>query len=243
MRALRSRARLVIIGVVALLVGVGIVVAVVQGHLVPGRQLQSPTPPTAPQTGALDSAVCDPANGPFSLNIDNPYLPFPVGLVHVLEDATSKVQVSVLNQTEVVAGVTTRVVEEREWEHGQLSEISRNFLVQAPDGTVCYYGEDVDEYQGGQIVGHSGAWRAGGGQNKPGIIMPAKPAIGQTYYQEVAPGVAEDRAEHVAIETAYPTPVGTFQDVLLVAETPPSTKRYAPGVGMIFDDGMVLMQD
>jgi hypothetical protein len=142
-----------------------------------------------------------------------------------------------------VAGGTTRVVEEREGENGQLSEISRNFLVQAPDGTVCYYGEDVDEYQGGQIVGHRGAWRAGVGQNQPGILMPAHPAVGQTYYQEVAPGVAEDRAGHVAIETAYPTPAGTFNDVLLVAETPPSTKRYAPGIGLIFDDGLVLTQD
>jgi hypothetical protein len=243
MGALLSHARLLIIVVVALLVGGDIVVAAVQRQLVPGRQLQSPTPPTSTQTGELDIAVCDPANGPFSLNIDNPYLPFSVGLIHVLTDATSKVQMSVLNQTEVVAGVTTRVVEEREWENGHLSEISRNFFVQAPDGTVCYYGEDVDEYQGGQIVGHRGAWRAGVGQNKLGIIMPAHPVVGQTYYQEVAPGVAEDRAEHVAIETSYTTPAGTFNDVLLVAETPPSTKRYARGIGLIFDDGMVLTQD
>jgi hypothetical protein len=136
--------------------------------------------------------------------------------------------------------VVTRVVEEREWENGVLAEVSRNFFVKAPDGTVCYYGETVDDYKNGKIVGHGGAWRAGVGQNKPGIIMPAQPAVGQIYQQEVAPGVAEDKAEHWAIEESYTTPAGTFQDVLLVYETPPSTKRYVKDIGLIFDDGMVL---
>jgi hypothetical protein len=188
----------------------------------------------------LDISVCDPAHGPFSLTIDNEFSPLPVGMVQVLEDSASKVQISVLDQTETVAGVITRVVEEREWENGVLAEVSRNFFVQAPDGTVCYYGEEVDDYKNGKIVGHDGAWRAGVGQNKPGVIMPAQPAMGQIYQQEVAPGVAMDQAEHVAIGQSFTTPAGTFHDVLLVKETPPSTKRYQRGIGLIFDDGMVL---
>jgi hypothetical protein len=167
-------------------------------------------------------------------------MPLPVGKVQVLESSTSKVQLSVLNQTEIVAGVTTRVVEEREWLNGSLSEVARNFFVQAPDGTVCYYGEDVDEYQGGQIVGHSGAWRAGIGQSKPGILMPSHPAVGQTYQQEVAPGVATDRSEHVAMKQTFTTPAGTFKEVLVVKETPASDKRYQRGIGLIFDDGALL---
>jgi hypothetical protein len=191
-------------------------------------------------TRALDISVCDPANGPFSLTIDNEFFPLPVGMVQVLEDSASKVQISVLDQTETVAGVVTRVVEEREWENGVLAEVSRNFFVQAPDGSVCYYGEEVDDYKNGKIVGHSGAWRAGVGQNKPGIIMPGQPTVGQIYQQEVAPGAAMDQAEHVAMDQTFTTPAGTFHDVLLVKETPPSTKRYQRGIGLIFDDGMVL---
>jgi hypothetical protein len=186
--------------------------------------------------------VCDPANEPFSLTIDNEFFPLPVGMVQVLEDSASKVQISVLDQTETVAGVITRVVEEREWENGKLAEVSRNFFVQAPDGSVCYYGEEVDDYKNGKIVGHGGAWRAGVGQNKPGIIMPAQPAVGQIYQQEIAPGVAMDQAEHVAMNQAFTTPAGTFNNVLLVKETPPSTKRYQRGIGLIFDDGMVLTE-
>jgi len=193
-----------------------------------------------PQAGDLDIAICDSANGPFSLNIDNPYFPLAVGSVQILEQSESKVQISVLDETEVVAGVTTRVVEEREWEDGNLIEVSRNFFAQATDGTVCYYGEDVDIYQNGVITGHSGAWRAGVGDNKPGIIMPANPAVGQKYQQEIAPGVATDRAEHIAMEPSFTTPVGTFNNVLVVKEDPPSDKRYAPGVGMVYDDGMVI---
>lgn len=184
---------------------------------------------------SLDILVCDPANEPFSLTIDNEFFPLPVGMVQVLEDSTSKVQISVLYQTETVAGVITRVVEEREWENGNLAEVSRNFFAQAPDGSVCYYGEEVDDYKNGKIVGHGGAWRADVGQNKPGIIMPSQPAVGQTYQQEIAPGVANDRAEHTEITG----------DVLFVKETAPneiapSNKQYQRGIGLIFDDGMVL---
>ncbi|OGG03395.1 hypothetical protein A2W14_07510 [Candidatus Gottesmanbacteria bacterium RBG_16_37_8] len=193
-----------------------------------------------PQVGELDISICDPSRGPFSLNITNEFYPLPLGKVLVIEDASFKVQFSVLNQTEAVAGVTTRVIEEREWKNGSLIEISRNFFVQAPDGTVCYFGEDVDIYSGGQITGHSGAWRAGVGQNKPGIIMPAHPAVGQKYQQEIAPGIAMDRAEHISMGQSFTTPAGTFNDVLLVEETPPSTKRYQRGIGMIYDDGAVL---
>ncbi|KKS98302.1 MAG: hypothetical protein UV73_C0002G0016 [Candidatus Gottesmanbacteria bacterium GW2011_GWA2_43_14] len=199
------------------------------------------TQPTQPATGELDISICDPTNGPFSLNITNPYFPLPVGKVNTISDGTFTVKFSVLNQTEVVAGITTRVVEEYETNNGNLIEISRNFFVAAPDGTVCYYGEDVDIYSGGQIVGHSGAWRAGEGSNKPGIVMPANPTVGQTYQQEVAPGIAMDRAAHIRFEQNYNTPAGIFNNVLYVEETPPSTKRYAPGVGMIYDDGALLI--
>jgi hypothetical protein len=189
----------------------------------------------------LDIAVCDPARGPFATTITNPYFPYTDGKIRILEGANNKVEIRLLPHTEVVAGVVTSVIEERESKNNILEEVSRNYHVQAPDGTVCYYGEDVDDYDlNGNIIGHSGAWRAGEGQNKPGIIMPAQPTVGQVYYQEVAPGVAEDKAEHVAIEQAFVTPAGTFQNVLFVQETPPSTKRYHPGTGLIFDDGMVL---
>ena len=197
------------------------------------------------QIKELNISVCDPANGSFTLNIDNPYFPLPVGMVQIIEDPKEKVQISVLDQTEVVAEINTRVVEEREWIHGELAEVSRNYYAQTPDGTVCYYGEDVDDYTEGEVVSHSGSWRAGEGNSKPGIIMPANPQVGQKYQQETVPHIADDRARHIAFEPSFTTPAGTFKNVLLVEEKmtyeiPNSYKRYAKGVGLIFDDGMML---
>lgn len=199
----------------------------------------------------LDIAVCDPTAGPFSLDIDNTYYPLPVGRVWVLDgddDGTLvRVEISVLNATEVVAGVTTRVVEEREFEDGELIEVSRNFFAQAPDGTVCYFGEDVDDFEDGEIVGHGGAWRAGVGANLPGIIMPGNPEAGQVYAQEAAPGVAEDMAEIEAIGESVTVPAGTFDNVLRSVDFSPlspgeeDVKLYAPGVGIIVDEVIELI--
>ncbi|MBI3443635.1 metallophosphoesterase [Candidatus Woesebacteria bacterium] len=201
-----------------------------------------PTP--TPQTGELSYFEnCDRTKGPFSLNINNPYYTLSPGQVHVIEGGGAKVQISVLNQTKTETfwnGVTARVIEEREWSGGTLIEVSYNWFTQAPNGTVCYYGEDVFDGHGNPI---GGAWKAYDPNHpdfRPGIIMPATPAVGQTYFQEYAPGVATDRAEHIRFESSYVTPAGTFNNVLFVQETPPSDKRYAPGVGLIFDAGAKL---
>lgn len=197
--------------------------------------------------GGLPIAVCDPAAGPFSTTIDNPFfLPLPVGEAAILEGtedgAPIQLQVTLLDETEVVAGVTTRVMEERESEDGELVEVSRNFVAQAADGTVCYFGEDVDDYSDGEIVGHSGAWRAGGA-NQPGILMPPSSAltVGTYYSEEVAPDVALDRAEIVAVGETVTVPAGSFTDTVRVREWSPlepdveEFKVYARGVGILMD--------
>jgi hypothetical protein len=198
----------------------------------------------------LDIAVCDPGGGPHSLIIDNRYLPMPVGRKLVLEGHEGKagvhLEVTVLDQTETVAGVETRVLEERESKDGQLVEVSRNFFVQAPDGSVCYYGEDVDIFKDGALVGHEGAWRAGLGGNKPGIMMPAHPAPGMSYPNEVAPGVAEDRAVITAVGDKIDVPAGHFEGAIRITETSPldsgkSLKVYVPDVGLVVDDELLLV--
>ena len=57
-------------------------------------------------------AVCDPSRGPFTPNINNPYFPLVVGtrLVFVGDDEGTAVrlEITILDQTVVVAGVTTQ---------------------------------------------------------------------------------------------------------------------------------------
>jgi hypothetical protein len=203
------------------------------------------------QSGKLDESVCNPDAGPFSLDITNPYLPYQVGRVFVLkgvEDGVEvRVRVSVLDRTEKVAGVTTRVVEERAWEDGELHELALNYFAQAPDGTVCYFGEEVNYYENGKVVSHEGAWRAGENGNLPGIAMPAHPEVGMRYAQERAPGVSEDQAEIVAMGRRVTVPAGSYPNTLRIRETSPldpgavGIKFFAPGVGLVKDDTLQLI--
>jgi len=196
--------------------------------------------------------VCDPETGIFSVVIDNGFFPLVVGDELVLEGeddegAFLEIIITVLDETEVVAGVTTRVVEEEELEDGEVVEISRNFYAQAADGTVCYFGEDVDDFEDGMIVGHGGEWRAGENGNLPGIIMLANPQVGDIYAQEVAPGIAEDQAEVVALGENISVPAGDFSDTLTTLDCNPmengaiDEKVYIDGIGLAIDEDAELV--
>ena len=67
-----------------------------------------------------------------------------------------------LNETEEIQGVETRVSEERETRDGELAEVSRNFLaICEQTNSVFYFGEDIDIFEDGEVVSHEGSWRAG----------------------------------------------------------------------------------
>src|SRR6185503_11220218 len=100
----------------------------------------------------------------------------------------------------------------------------------------------------GQIVSHEGAWRAGVAGARYGLMIPGLPLLRSRYYQEIAPRVAMDRAEIVALGGTLTTPAGRFTDVLTVEETSAlerdarEAKRYAPGVGLIQDGALKLVR-
>jgi len=157
--------------------------------------------------------------------------------------------ITVLNETKKVGGIETRVVEENESVNGKTVEISRNyFAVCKETKDVYYFGEDVDIYKDGKIVGHEGSWLAEGGINKPGIAMQGKIVIGSKYLQEVAPGVAMDKGEIVSDKETMNAPAGNFTNCLKVKETnalKPGEKEYkfyAPNVGLIKDDKLTLVK-
>ncbi|MGH7564433.1 MAG: hypothetical protein ACREK5_08420, partial [Gemmatimonadota bacterium] len=147
---------------------------------------------------------------------------------------------------ELVAGVDTRVVEERETEDGELIEVSRNFFAQAADGTLCYFGENVDFFEDGEVVSHEGAWRADGAGNRPGIIMPADPQPGMRFRMESAPGIAEDEGEVLEVGVAEEVPAGRFVETVRIRERNPldgdeGEKVFAAGVGLIVDAELELV--
>jgi hypothetical protein len=189
----------------------------------------------------------------------NPYFSLEPGDRLVLEGEddgeTVRVQITVLDGRRWITFFTedgekltvrTRVVEEREWKDDELVEVSRNFFARCREtNDVYYFGEDVDIFEDGG-VSHAGAWRAGVGGALPGLIMPGTPLLGSRYYQEIAPGVALDRAEHTALVDVE-VPAGDYEDCLEIVETTPlepgseSTKIYCRGVGLVVDDVVELV--
>lgn len=164
------------------------------------------------------------------------------------DEETVSVTITVLNDTEAVDGVATRVVEERETADGALTEISRNFFaVCTRTNSLFYFGEDVDNYDDeGNIEDHEGSWRAGVDGAKPGLMIAATPMLGSRYQQETAPEIAMDRGEDISLAETVVTPAGTFANCLLIRETTAleedevSVKQYGPGIGIVQDDELLL---
>lgn len=161
---------------------------------------------------------------------------------------STRLVITVLNETKKIGGIETRVVEENESVNGKTVEISRNyFALCTQTNSIYYFGEEVDIYKNGKIINHDGAWVAEGA-NKAGIGLPGLFLLGSRYYQEMAPGVAMDRAEIMSISETLQTPAGKYVNVLKVEETTAldskdiSYKLYAPGIGLIKDDHLLLVR-
>lgn len=179
----------------------------------------------------------------------NPFFVLEPGYQLVLSDGKETLTITVLDETKTIAGVETRVVEEREEKNGELKEVSRNHCAIDPaNGDVFYFGEEVDVYQDGQVVKHEGAWLAGEKGARPGLLMPGAPKVGQRYYQELAPGEAMDRAEVVDLAYRLKTPAATMEACLRTRETSAlkpkekDMKTYAPGIGLIQDEDLLLVR-
>jgi hypothetical protein len=177
----------------------------------------------------------------------NDYFVLEPGFQTVLEGKGLKLVVTVLDETQMIDGSLTRVVEEREWKDGALHEVARNFFAMCKrTKDVFYFGEEVDFYKDGKVVDHAGSWIAGKDGARAGLMMPGKPKAGMRYYQEIAPGVAMDRAEIIKLNGTCQTPAGTFGKCLITKETTAldsqaeEYKSYAPGIGRVHDGDLLL---
>lgn len=191
----------------------------------------------------------------FQTTIDNPLYPLAPGDQWVFEGEevdpdtgesfTTRVEVTVLSETDVVAGVEVVVVRDEAFEDGEMVESTLDYYAQHKDGSVYYFGERVDNYEDGELKDHNGSWLAGEGQNQPGVAMPAVPDVGAVFEQERAPGIAEDRSTVLSIGETVTVPVGTFDDCIKTKDENPldgatENKFYCPGVGFVreeFEEG------
>jgi hypothetical protein len=168
----------------------------------------------------------------------NPYFILEPGYFQVLANGDEELTITVLDQTKTVDGVPCRVVEEKETKDGKEKEKSRNyFAISKRTNSVFYFGEDV-----------GGAWLSGEKGARFGLMMPGTPLLKARYYQEIAPGVALDRAEIVGMSETVQTPAGTFKNCLKIEETTPLDARekeykfYAFGIGLVQEGDLKLVR-
>jgi hypothetical protein len=181
----------------------------------------------------------------FSAEVNHPLVPLSTVRTTIFEGTEEGAAVRavsrVLHQPAKVSGVAVTAVDVREFEDGELVEHTRDYYAVDQDGAVRYMGEAVEDIEDGKVVGHEGQWLAGKGDAKPGIFMPADPKVGDSFEQERAPGVAEDRSDVVAVGLNVTTPAGRFDDCIKTKDFAPLDKNtefkyYCGGVGLVREE-------
>ena len=190
------------------------------------------------------------------LTITNLYHPFVVGRVKTFEVQEGSVDAMVVDtylpDIRIFdwsgTSVTCRTLQEMEVEDGEIAEISRNFFAQADDGSVYYFGETVDIYENGAIVGHGGSWLVGGPQAgdptetatalDPTVFMPAFPEVGDVFKPEDIFPFADETDEVLKVGKTVVVSAGQFVGCIKIEESSllsesTEIKWYAPAVGVI----------
>ncbi|MBE9551909.1 MAG: hypothetical protein IMF05_00455 [Proteobacteria bacterium] len=193
----------------------------------------------------LAAEVYDPVINPedFTTKIDNPFFSMPVGKKMIYEarteDGLERIEIAITGETRRIMGVETLVYHDREYLDGELVEETKDFIAQDKDGNVWYFGEEVDNYENGELKDHGGAWLAAYEGAKPGIWIKAKHMVGDSYRQEYWRGEAEDMAKIVATGVTVTTSIGTYQNCTKTYDWTPldpeamEHKYYCPEAGSV----------
>ncbi|MEP6576078.1 MAG: hypothetical protein ABJB85_06605 [Nitrososphaerota archaeon] len=187
------------------------------------------------------SVAFDKSNFHNPLKIDNKYFPLKPGTTMIYNgtsdgDPTRDLFV-VTNDTKQILGILTRVIHDDGYLKGDHEETTNDWFAQDDQGNVWYMGEFTTDLS--NKGSHEGSWEAGVKGAKPGIVMEADPKVGDTYNQEFAKGVAEDKGTILSLNENISVPYGSFSDVLKTKDFSPlepdivENKYYAQNIGEI----------
>ncbi len=193
---------------------------------------------------ALASEPYRPAIAPanFTHVVSNPYLPLVPGTTFLFMEKEGREmrenKITVTHDTKTILGVKCVVVRETVTLDGVLKEDTLDWFAQDRAGTVWYFGEATREFKSGGRVLTAGSWEAGVNGAQPGIVMPARPRIGERYRQEYAANEAEDVGQIAALDETVTVPFGTFTGCVRtrewsMLESGTAKKWYAKGVGLV----------
>ena len=180
----------------------------------------------------------------FTANVTNPWYPLKVNRALIYagdrEGQNALDIVLTTSRTKLIDGVRTRVVSDRLYLDGVLSERTNDYFAQDRCGNVWYFGEDTAELDAhGRVVSREGSFHAGVDGAEAGVFMQAHPQLGRKFRQEWYRDQAEDVFQVIGKNTTVTVPLGTFHHALRTAETTrlePGTldnKYYVRGIGEV----------
>jgi hypothetical protein len=179
-----------------------------------------------------EAVIIDPDPEDFvDVDLTNPFFPLVPGTTLVytgsIDNVPARTEFTVTRGTKVIQGITTTVVDEKDFENGVKTEETRDWYAIDNDGNVWYFGESTVQVDpNGKVTGTTGSWEAGVNRAHAGIVMEGEPKSQDTYFQEFAPNIGEDRAIIRSLHTTVSVPVSIFTGCLKTKEF----SRLDPGV-------------
>jgi len=186
------------------------------------------------------------------LRIDNQWAPLIPGTQYVLTGVANRgggllpheVIFTVSGVIKTINGVNVRVLWDRDFNEGQLSEAELAFFAQDDLGTIWALGEYPEQFDpvSGEFLGAPDTWIAGINGTEAGNWMLGDLRRGKGYYSQGFSAPIEFLDCGTVLQTRLNdcVPVGCFHDVLLIDEYGPydiagghQRKYYAKGVGNI----------
>ena len=205
-------------------------------------------PPTIAPSGVDGLVIPTPSPDPhdFVDRVDNRWFPLEPGTVWTYrstgDEGDRTEVVTVTDRTRVVQGVTTTGVRDvTAGDDGKVVEETFDWYAQDVDGNVWHFGADTTAYHQGSR-GTRRSWEAGVDGAEAGLVMAARPRVGDGYVQEHAPGVAEDRAMVLSLTELRAVPLDEYDDLVQIEETSPlrpgvvERTYYASGVGPVLEE-------
>lgn len=218
-------------------------VALVLSALLAGCASSETTTEPNPSADPTPQTASEPGQAQFVDGVDHRFFPLSPGMrweyrVDTPEGSQDVLVAEVLNETRVVAGVTTVVVRVTLTVDGELEEETLSWYAQHDDGSVWLFGEIDHGYESGSIV-ETTTWEAGIEGAEAGVVIPGTPVAGEQYRVGYVAGEVEEMARIVDLSATVDVAAGVFSDVLVIenwSDLEPEIverKSYAPGVGFV----------